>query len=52
MNCTVSGAQPLVVLWVKMAVGGTALTVTVWVNELVPQPLVTVKMTVKVPVEV
>ena len=45
VNCTVSGAQPVVVFAVKLAVGGVTIT-TDWVKVVLPQLLVAVKVTV------
>ena len=45
VNCTVSGAQPLVTFAVKLAVGGVTM-MTVWVTILLPQLLVAVNVTV------
>ena len=44
VNCTVSGAQPVVTFAVKLAVGGVTIT-TDWVKVVLPQLLVAVNVT-------
>lgn len=48
VNCTVSGPQPLVGVAVKLAVGGASREM-VWVEVVVPQSLVELRVTVYTP---